>query len=152
METTTCQICESGIKANTGVIAHHGYQRPGQGWQTSSCFGARHVPYETGCDALPPAIERCSNFIEAQKKHLEDFTHNPPATLTRYGRGLGHKDEVFERPEGYVYNEQHGSFNYNEKYALQHHNAIYHIKKNIEHAERDLPRLEKRLADWKPRT
>ena len=48
----TCQICGRPILAETGVIAHHGYQRPGEGWQTSSCFGARHLPFEVSRDRL----------------------------------------------------------------------------------------------------
>ena len=48
----TCQICGRPILAETGVIAHHGYQRPGDGWQTSSCFGARHLPFEISRDRL----------------------------------------------------------------------------------------------------
>ncbi len=42
----TCQICGRPIFAELGVIAHHGYQRPGDGWQTASCVGARELPYE----------------------------------------------------------------------------------------------------------
>lgn len=42
----TCQCCARRILAETGEIAHHGYQRPGSGWQTASCFGARALPFE----------------------------------------------------------------------------------------------------------
>lgn len=42
----TCQICQRPIFAETGVIAHHGYRRPAQGWQTASCFGARYQSWE----------------------------------------------------------------------------------------------------------
>lgn len=66
-----CQICGRQIKAKNGKIAHHGYQRPGWGYQTSSCAGARHVPYSKGHDALdqqlawaPDAIDRVERFIE----------------------------------------------------------------------------------------
>ena len=149
MTDTTCQICERGIKASTGTIALHGYTRPWkQGWQSGSCFGAKFRPYEVACDALPPAIERVRAFIERQKAHLTDFTNNPPEKLIKYDRY--HKAEELVRPEGYVYNPRHGGFSYTERYQLQHPNVIYEIKKSIEQAERDLPRLEKRLADWKP--
>jgi len=43
----TCQVCGRKIHAKNGTIAHHGYQRPyDAGFQTSSCLGARHVPFE----------------------------------------------------------------------------------------------------------
>lgn len=52
----TCQVCGRPILANTGKIAHHGYTRPGFGWQTASCEGATHVPFEVSRDALEAYI------------------------------------------------------------------------------------------------
>jgi hypothetical protein len=59
MLTTTCQICSRQIKASKGLIAHHGYERPGMGFQTTSCFGARRLPYEDeqGFDAILDGIK-----------------------------------------------------------------------------------------------
>jgi len=61
----TCQICGRPILAETGRIAHHGYQRPGTGWQTESCAGALELPYEVSRDVIlkliPTAIEREKN-------------------------------------------------------------------------------------------
>lgn len=54
---STCQICGRPIMAKTGRIAHHGYQRPGMGWQTSSCEGARELPFEVSRDALGHHID-----------------------------------------------------------------------------------------------
>lgn len=48
----TCQICGRKILANTGTIAHHGYERPYDGWQTSSCYGAKHLPFESDSKVL----------------------------------------------------------------------------------------------------
>ncbi|AXQ68433.1 hypothetical protein HOT99_gp184 [Caulobacter phage CcrBL10] len=53
----TCQICGRGILAEGGTIAHHGYTRPGYGWQTASCSGAREVPFEISRDELRKEIE-----------------------------------------------------------------------------------------------
>ena len=50
--TMTCQCCGQRYLANVGTIAHHGYQRPGGGWQTASCDGAKAVPFEVGRDRL----------------------------------------------------------------------------------------------------
>jgi hypothetical protein len=53
MTIMTCQICGRAIKAGKGVIAHHGYKRPeGRYYQTASCWGARHLPYEQDCSQL----------------------------------------------------------------------------------------------------
>lgn len=58
MLPTSCQICGRTIKAKQGLIAHHGYTRPGMGFQTPSCYGARRLPYEhtQGYDAILGAI------------------------------------------------------------------------------------------------
>ena len=60
---TTCQICERQIEANKGIIAHHGYTRPEQGWQTNSCMGARQLPYEKSRDLIPIVIVKIDKFI-----------------------------------------------------------------------------------------
>lgn len=53
-----CQCCGRAILANTGVIAHHGYQRP-SGWQqqVGSCMGSRHLPFEASRDRLAYLIK-----------------------------------------------------------------------------------------------
>lgn len=66
MKITTCQICERLIKANTGVIAHHGYQRPGDGWQTGSCFGARALPLQLSRDRLGEWIAALRDMRDRQ--------------------------------------------------------------------------------------
>lgn len=62
-----CQVCGRAILANTGEIAHHGYERPGMGWQTSSCRGARELPFEVSRDALGAEINAAKN----QLAHVE---------------------------------------------------------------------------------
>jgi len=81
MTNTHCQICGRAILANTGVIAHHGYKRPGDGWQTSSCFGARYRPYEIACDALPDAIKAATLYRDGKVAHLNRLINEPPAEM-----------------------------------------------------------------------
>ncbi len=68
----TCQICNRPIFAETGVIAHHGYQRPCEGWQTASCAGARHLPYEASCVELGKELvfakERLDDLLFTEAK------------------------------------------------------------------------------------
>lgn len=52
----TCQCCGRPILASKGRVAHHGYQRPGHGWQTGSCMGALHAPFEVSRDRLGAMI------------------------------------------------------------------------------------------------
>jgi len=67
-DAMTCQVCGRKILANTGPIAHHGYQRPWEGgYQTSSCFGARKEPFEAERSTLKTWI----GFMKAKKHSLE---------------------------------------------------------------------------------
>lgn len=68
----TCQICGRPILAETGLIAHHGYRRPGDGFQTASCYGARELPFEVSRDCLGRYLstirKQLANMQEARAK------------------------------------------------------------------------------------
>lgn len=76
-----CQICARNIKASTGLIAHHGYKRPYEGWQTRSCFGARRVPYEIGHDALDEYIVILDDMLIRETEERTKFIAEPPDKL-----------------------------------------------------------------------
>lgn len=99
---TTCQICARDIKANTGIIAHHGYQRPQfMGWQTASCDGARQLPYEVSRDFIPVVIERYKMAAKNQEDMADDMLRNPEATITRrHYNAYTHesREEIFTKP------------------------------------------------------
>lgn len=62
----TCQICGRPIFAEIGVIAHHGYERPGDGYQTASCPGARELPFEASKLVLV-------SHIASMREHLAEM-------------------------------------------------------------------------------
>lgn len=66
---STCQICGRDIKAKSGKIAHHGYTRPGMGWQTGSCEGARHQPLELSCATLVQHIQHIDTAWQTAVKY-----------------------------------------------------------------------------------
>jgi hypothetical protein len=68
----TCQVCDRGILAETGCIAHHGYTRPGTGYQTNSCEGARAVPLEISRDGLGHHIKRIKTDIQSKLQWQDD--------------------------------------------------------------------------------
>lgn len=149
---TTCQICGRSIKANTGVIAHHGYQRPGDGWQTASCMGARFRLYEVACDALPPAIESCASYVANQEAGLADWIANPPAEIKHqrrdaYGSAVG-PEKTFARPDGF--DGATAKDNYMcDTYVWRFVNARSGFGHRIKSSNESLRYLEKRLADWR---
>jgi hypothetical protein len=68
----TCQVCARPIFAETGLIAHHGYQRPYEGVQTASCHGARHMPFECSKDALEQEIELVQASVDKLAAHIAE--------------------------------------------------------------------------------
>ena len=66
----TCQCCGGSVFAETGVIAHHGYTRPGDGWQTASCPGARHLPFEADRSVLALVIESYGTRIATVEREI----------------------------------------------------------------------------------
>lgn len=64
----TCQCCARKILAETGAIAHHGYERPGGGYQTKSCVGALELPFEVSRDALTRHINAVASGLEYSRK------------------------------------------------------------------------------------
>lgn len=74
---TTCQICARQIKTRYGSIAHHGYKRPGGGWQTASCYGASYWPYEISCDRIKPAIAFCERSSVGNAKEIAGMNERP---------------------------------------------------------------------------
>jgi hypothetical protein len=163
---STCQVCGRAIKlvlmrqcrggvpfgVMQHVIAHHGYQRPGDGWQTASCMGARRLPYEVAHDALDEAIVACNGFIETTKKNLARWLKSPPDTLTQPPRDIYDRSERKPQPQPEGFNPRacleaafatNGS--YDQLYRYRHHA----MKRDLEMARWQLNELRQRRADWK---
>lgn len=62
-----CQICGQSYGTKAGVVAHHGYQRPGWGFHTKGCYGGRRQPYEESRNAIPHYIY----LLEVDAERLE---------------------------------------------------------------------------------
>jgi len=82
-QTMHCQCCSRAIHAALGTIAHHGYQRPGVGWQTASCFGAKRLPWEADravvaevIDHLKERLLRSEYARCAVSDEIEPVTHH----------------------------------------------------------------------------
>lgn len=163
---TTCQICARAIKTvkarglhpvgypGQEVIAHHGYKRPGHGWQTSSCHGARHLPYEISRDAIPPVIDWLERAILAVDGELAAMMLDPPATLVRYRDGYGvnlHAAKIeVPRPEGFDPEKAIRSCwspgSYGGLFAASHSDKTRQVKDY----RQALAELRQRFFDWKP--
>lgn len=152
----TCQVCGRAIKANTGLIAHHGYKRPYEGWQTASCEGARYVPYEVSCDRLREVIEIIKKFVASQEEDLAVLVTTPPQTITVFERRGSYEkgiERTYTKPDDF---EHLTAF---ELSMRSHHPGTYvcawddrkrNYEKTIRMAKADLQVMERRLNEWKP--
>jgi hypothetical protein len=143
---TTCQICGRPVKSNTGKIAHHGYKRPGNGWQTASCMGARHLSYEQSYDIIPLAMIKVAMYIERQEKALVELLSNPPIELS-YTRGTWTKELIkVSRPDNFKVDDYRSSSMHS--YDTLFTKREYEIKQSIKFAKSDLEFLTDRLIKW----
>jgi hypothetical protein len=147
----TCQICGRDIKAKNGVIAHHGYTRPGSGWQTESCFGARYLPYEISSDAIPLAMDSLKTYIFNENNHLSNIMTNPPEYLehSEYSGFSGRHMVKYNKPDGF--NPKKLSSTYSsmtQRYEIEFSNLKNQIEKNIESSYKYIDYLEERLRNW----
>lgn len=96
----TCQCCARQIFAETGLIAHHGYERPGDGWQTASCSGARHLPFEVDRAILGLMIVSLKDRLKglrASRAAVKAETASIARTYTDYSKpidSLGYRPKV----------------------------------------------------------
>lgn len=104
-----CQICARRIGTTVGVIAHHGYERPGDGYQTPSCAGARYPSYAESCDRLREVASNTAVEAAAAERAAADIAANPPESLIyerQTERWIGKRRETVRetvtRPEGFV--------------------------------------------------
>lgn len=144
----TCQICGRPIKAKDGIIAHHGYKRPGDGWQTASCAGARHKPYEISCDCLPPTITYIKIHIQNVEARLEEHINNPPQTLVIQVGGYYKKEErIVTLPPTFDPKNPPccvGMFSYAGEYS----DIRRKYQQDIKYSKQDLQYMEERLKNW----
>ena len=130
----TCPVCFRPIAVVAGRMAHHGYTRPEIGFQTASCGGIRFKPLEVSSEGLQWLIGELRKRLESRKRAYAERATQPEFLMARQGhngaaikvmRGDAHWPQVF----------------------TQH---VVELRAEIAAIERELPTLDKMLADWKP--
>jgi|SRR5579859_2934664 len=100
----TCQVCGRLIKAGSGLIAHHGYKRPGDGWQTASCQGAKYLPYEESCNRLREVTANWTQYLARLQASYEKFMSEPPQEITvteRDRKTCRNVENTYQKPENF---------------------------------------------------
>ena len=157
-----CQICNGLWVAENGVIAHHGYKRPGDGMQTASCFGAMHRPFEVSRDCVMDFIMQNSRrrLYCLRRIHLLQET-DPPLDLAAVWYETGHNEkkrnfkvtpETFDQVKEKVRQENEKwrpMFNAN-NYAELKERGIKMLRRDAADYAEVITTFTKRYDDWKP--
>lgn len=131
----TCAVCFRPIAVVGETMAHHGYKRPGEGWQTASCAGVRFKPLEVSSEGLRWLIGALRERHEGLGQSYEQRATHPEFLLHRAGGRAAPAVKVMRgEPLWPQLFERHLAETLSERAAI----------------EFELPRLEKLLADWKP--
>lgn len=94
----TCQCCGRDIQSNTGTVAHHGYQRPGDGYQTASCMGAKYLPIEADYSVLVRYIDGLKAGLVSMIDHRDEIANETVPVRFSY--------TVYVKRQGYGYSEK----------------------------------------------
>jgi hypothetical protein len=125
----TCPVCGRKIAVQHGTMTHHGYQRPALGWQTASCPGIRFEPLEMSSKGL-------EWLIDTLRKRLATIECDTPPEFLMGQRRHGLAAEQITRD--------------NPLWARACAKYTAELESEKAAIKRELPILNKRLADWKP--
>lgn len=130
----TCPCCLRGICVVRGTMAHHGYQRPGHGFQTASCAGIQFEPLEVSPKGLEYVVRTLRERLERDKKALDEQTTEP-----KYLMGKRERKGPLERIE-------RGDPLWPRLFEA----FIAELEFSVRMIRADLPPLEEMLATWHP--
>ncbi len=130
----TCPVCFRPIAVVAGRMAHHGYTRPEIGFQTASCEGIRFKPLEVSSEGLQWLIGALRKRLESRKLAYAERATQPEFLMARQGRN------------GAAIKVMRGDAQWPQVFT-QH---VVELRAEIAAIERELPTLDKTLADWKP--
>jgi hypothetical protein len=130
----TCPCCFRAIAVVREKMAHHGYERPGTGWQTASCPGVRFKPLEVSSEGLVWFIGAMKERLDSTKAAYKN--RNKLESLMIMVGGFGSKFETITKESP--------------KWAREFGYHVARLEAEIKALRSTLKMLEQRLADWKP--
>lgn len=126
----TCPVCFRPIAVKNKLMAHHGYERPGYGWQTPSCPGTRFEPLEVSSAGLEWLI----STLREQLQRVEALLANR-FTIER----LQTRDEEWVTKDSPDWGKHFGAF-------------VAGQELEAKRLTGDLLLLDKKLEEWTPET
>ncbi|CAM3648700.1 hypothetical protein [Bordetella flabilis] len=130
----TCPVCFRRIAVQRGTMAHHGYERPGSGWQTASCPGIQFKPLEVSSEGLEWLISTLhAQLATATRAYDSRGTHPEFLLVKRMYNGplerVTRDDPLWPQ-------------------AFRRH--VAQLEGEIAGLKREIPFLEKKLEAWEP--
>lgn len=138
-----CQICEGEFKltADTHVMVHHGYKRPGHGFIVGDCMAVHEPAYEQSCEVLKAYTKGIKAGLENLRTHLAKLIAGEVKMIPRQtwpdGRGFNARPVWVDTHEG------------EPEFARAYESDKYKTEADIRHYEREVARCEARIAAWK---
>lgn len=129
-----CPVCERDIKVLRGTLVHHGYRRPGHGEIVGDCPGVGYQPFELSTDAA----QAYRDGLLREGRDLERMLREAPSLteITEYSRLRG---------SSIVYTRDDPSF----PRRLEAYTRGLRMKQ--EHVSVEVARMDRLIADWKPK-
>jgi hypothetical protein len=131
----TCAVCFRAIAVlggKEGTMAHHGFTRPGTGWQTSSCPGIRFQALEVSSAGLQWLIGQLKAQLENTQAAHRGRNKLKSLMVTK------NRTLVTVTPESPDWKRHFES-------------AVASWESEIRSLQREIPALEKKLSDWTPK-
>ena len=136
-----CQACGGEWAIVGASISHHGYTRPGGGWQTGSCYGARHQPLEESCEVTAQLAVVLARHRTEQLSRLQQLRGGRMAHLTLI-------EEFFNRERWRTEQRAVTITPIDARWARAVEIEIVKAESNIRHIESDLRIVTQRVTDW----
>ena len=84
----TCTWCNRNHAITASKkMTHHGYQRPGFGWQTASCDGIKYPCAEISAEGYQAKVKVYERQLEIEKANLAKLPNQTELTIRKYQRG-----------------------------------------------------------------
>lgn len=151
----TCQLCGRLICSKFGTIAHHGYTRPGDGWQSPSCSGTHEVPFEVSNAALVAGIEDLEAYGTRLRQQIADVGAGiAPVVVSvppHWSSGRNSSYTFAVKAETYAAVAAKSDGRLDVKVAFEHRREsfIYELEERIRAVKGSLGEMRKRNAGWK---
>lgn len=135
----TCAICTRSIKVRDGVMVHHGFQRPGDGYIVGDCFAVHREPYEVSCEVT----KEYRALLQKQLVDQEAWLVTLEAGLVPHFIEVSHYTKMMRQ----------FAVGVTAPYEFERvcESRIRETRFNISGLKSEISRLTKMITDWQPR-